>query len=342
MAREFTNCYQGRTELELRRILREPPQALGKSFDGLDAAALLRIIKYSWHDVFYGILRSAGRNLVYELEEVRNRWAHQEAFSTDDAYRALDSAHRLLMLASSPQADEVKKMRDSLRPSPVPPVLESAFHEAMLNVYHTARSVGHDPTRFLQMVNEHGGVDAAKRLLRTPEIPYGLKKLGELGRLDISMEALVLEDQWLPLFTDEERRVARTHLEELGYFGEYEWRSLPELQPESGATHPGWMLFPDGGRAELTAWASIQREAVRWLIDHRMLNVPVPGRARGKLLVNTRPVHLDGSPFPESSEVNGWFVSMGMDALDIIKRTNHIIEHVGQAPAQFKVRSPSR
>ena len=31
-----------------------------------------------------------------ELREVRNRWAHQEQFSTDDAYRALDTIERLL------------------------------------------------------------------------------------------------------------------------------------------------------------------------------------------------------------------------------------------------------
>ena len=36
-----------------------------------------------------------------ELREVRNRWAHQEAFATDDAYRAIDSTHRLLQAISA-------------------------------------------------------------------------------------------------------------------------------------------------------------------------------------------------------------------------------------------------
>jgi len=31
-----------------------------------------------------------------ELRDVRNKWAHQRTFTTDDAYRALDSMERLL------------------------------------------------------------------------------------------------------------------------------------------------------------------------------------------------------------------------------------------------------
>ena len=87
----------------------------------MDAAALLKIMAYSWNEVFRNTLDRAGRSLVHELLDVRNAWAHQRAFSTDDAYRALDSAYRLLTLVSSPQASEVKKMRDGLhRPSVTP------------------------------------------------------------------------------------------------------------------------------------------------------------------------------------------------------------------------------
>ena len=51
------------------------------------------------------------RSLVSELREVRNKWAHQEPFSTDDAYRGLDSAARLLTAISAPQADDIEKMK---------------------------------------------------------------------------------------------------------------------------------------------------------------------------------------------------------------------------------------
>ena len=46
---------------------------------------------------------------------MRNKWAHQEPFSSDDADRALDSMARLLTAVSAPQADEVGKMKMELR-----------------------------------------------------------------------------------------------------------------------------------------------------------------------------------------------------------------------------------
>ena len=46
---------------------------------------------------------------------MRNKWAHQEPFSSDDADRALDSTARLLTAVSAPQADEVDKMKMELR-----------------------------------------------------------------------------------------------------------------------------------------------------------------------------------------------------------------------------------
>jgi len=51
---------------------------------------------------------------VSELRECRNKWAHQEAFSSDDTYRVLDSAGRLLTAVSAPQADEIEKMKMEL------------------------------------------------------------------------------------------------------------------------------------------------------------------------------------------------------------------------------------
>lgn len=44
----------------------------------------------AWNDVFRRTLGAAERSLLSELR--RNTWAHQQAFSSDDAYRALDSA----------------------------------------------------------------------------------------------------------------------------------------------------------------------------------------------------------------------------------------------------------
>ncbi|WP_433315599.1 Swt1 family HEPN domain-containing protein [Micromonospora sp. CA-269861] len=57
-------------------------------------------------------LSRAERNLANELREVRNRWAHREPFSPDDAYRALDTTERLLRAVGAvAEADRVKGMR---------------------------------------------------------------------------------------------------------------------------------------------------------------------------------------------------------------------------------------
>ena len=95
--------------------------------------------------------------------------------------------------------------------------LEAEFHRAMLNIYDAAAKLGYRPTRFVQMVHEHGGVAAAKRLLSGPVAQSGLTTLWELERLDISMEALVVQERWQPLFSDAERQAARDRLSAYGY-----------------------------------------------------------------------------------------------------------------------------
>ncbi|HNT54518.1 MAG TPA: Swt1 family HEPN domain-containing protein [Anaerolineaceae bacterium] len=83
----------------------------GADMPNLDAALLLRVMWEQWNEVFRDTLGHAERSLVSELREVRNSWAHQGSFTTDDTYRALDSASRLLTAISAPQSDEVEKVK---------------------------------------------------------------------------------------------------------------------------------------------------------------------------------------------------------------------------------------
>jgi predicted AAA+ superfamily ATPase len=80
-----------------------------------DVAALLILMDRFWNTVFRTILGKAERSLVNEIIDVRNRWAHQNPFSGDDADRALDSIARLLTSISAPEADEVGRMKMELR-----------------------------------------------------------------------------------------------------------------------------------------------------------------------------------------------------------------------------------
>ncbi|MFZ1416467.1 MAG: Swt1 family HEPN domain-containing protein [Defluviicoccus sp.] len=95
-------------------ILTDSRLGKGKSEQTNDVAVLLVVMDRTWGDVFRRTLGKAERSLVNELMEVRRRWAHQEPFSTDDTYRALDSAARLLTAVSAPEANEIERMKTEL------------------------------------------------------------------------------------------------------------------------------------------------------------------------------------------------------------------------------------
>ena len=90
------------------RVLRDRP------ISEWDVAGLLKLMWDTWTDVFRQILGPAERSLVSELRGHRNQWAHQRSFSSDDAYRALDSVGRLLTAVSAPQSAEVEKRKMEL------------------------------------------------------------------------------------------------------------------------------------------------------------------------------------------------------------------------------------
>src|SRR5439155_17721042 len=112
--REFKNLYGDQALEEAEELMMSERLDANRPFAAWDAAVLLRLMWEAWNSVFRRILGQAERTLVSELRDVRNRWAHQEAFSTDDAYRALDSAGRLLTAVSAPQADEIERMKMEL------------------------------------------------------------------------------------------------------------------------------------------------------------------------------------------------------------------------------------
>jgi hypothetical protein len=73
----------------------------------LDLAALLGAIHGNW-TLFKPVLSNLARAYTSELRDSRNRVAHQEPFSEDDADRALDTAHRLLKCINA--VDEAEKV----------------------------------------------------------------------------------------------------------------------------------------------------------------------------------------------------------------------------------------
>jgi predicted AAA+ superfamily ATPase len=112
--REFKSIYKDRAATEAARFMGETRLNTQRGIAEWDAAALLRLMWESWNDIFRRTLGPAERSLVSELREHRNKWAHQQSFTGDDAYRTLDSSGRLLAAVSAPQADEVEKMKMEL------------------------------------------------------------------------------------------------------------------------------------------------------------------------------------------------------------------------------------
>ena len=116
-SRKFINHYKGQAVQVLQQILGEPVQDRKKPFHDMDTAALLKVMRESWNEVYRNTLGHAERSLVSELRDVRNRWAHQESFSSDDTYRALDPTHRLLTAVSASEAGEVESQATGSLPS---------------------------------------------------------------------------------------------------------------------------------------------------------------------------------------------------------------------------------
>ncbi|WP_192902263.1 Swt1 family HEPN domain-containing protein [Micromonospora globbae] len=95
----------------------------GKTYSTSDPQLQLRMlteniphqVKPGWFP-FEGQLSKLQQSYASELRDVRNGWAHGASFSNDDAYRALDTAERLLSgIGASEAAADVGKIRLNLR-----------------------------------------------------------------------------------------------------------------------------------------------------------------------------------------------------------------------------------
>ena len=78
----------------------------------------------------------------------------------------------------------------------------------------------------------HSSPNCVPLALGAGEVSSGFTALWECERLDLSVEAVVLKEQWRPLSTDEELCTARTRLVDVGY-------SVDNLIPR-GYVRPSW------------------------------------------------------------------------------------------------------
>lgn len=92
--------------------------------------------------------------------------------------------------------------------------IEKRFEGRLRNTIVESAALGYYPSRFEQMLNSSSGISVAKKLVTSGDLHYGLKELKKLGRLDLTVESIMMEDEFRLLFTQAELDAAKWRLEQ--------------------------------------------------------------------------------------------------------------------------------
>jgi hypothetical protein len=125
------------------------------------------------------------------------------------------------LLATSPDPEQLVPVE----PAPVAePLAEAgtpdagALDRALLDITERCRrELDYNPRYFVSMLAQHGSLGAVRRLLAAPAVSDGFVLLWERQRLDLSVEAIVIDPRFAHLFTEQEREIAGRRLEDFGY-----------------------------------------------------------------------------------------------------------------------------
>ena len=109
---QYKACYRGKHLQEMEAALYEvnnrSPRLSNEAaaLRQLDVQAWLSLMNHrsGWREVFGDKLGRTERSCIFELRDARNKWAHQRAFSNDDAHRIADTAARLLQAIGADKA----------------------------------------------------------------------------------------------------------------------------------------------------------------------------------------------------------------------------------------------
>ena len=98
--------------------------------------------------------------------------------------------------------------------------LEGEFDAAMMNIYLRAKAeANYTASIFHRMLSEKRGRLTAKQLINDLTVSPGYTALWERGRLDLTVEAVVVDNpRWHSLFEDAELVRAKKRLDDYGYF----------------------------------------------------------------------------------------------------------------------------
>lgn len=95
--------------------------------------------------------------------------------------------------------------------------LEQDFEHALHDIYLESKRVCKtNPTRFLNMITDMGAVETARTLLNAREVQVGFTDAWLCGRLDLTVEYVVLRPEFETLFTPEQLQTACNRLRQNG------------------------------------------------------------------------------------------------------------------------------
>jgi hypothetical protein len=116
--------------------------------------------------------------------------------------------------AAGGEADEATPPEEPRLEDP----LKQQFAQRMIDTYRRALSeAGYNATYFHNMLAQLGPLEAARKLLAAPAVSDGFAALWERGRMDLTVEAIVSDPRFAPLFSESEIEIARRRLEQFGY-----------------------------------------------------------------------------------------------------------------------------
>src|SRR5882672_8198789 len=94
---------------------------------------------------------------------------------------------------------------------------ELDFRSALQDTVKECRKIRYSPTGFMGMITSSSAFEAVRTLLAKKTPSEGFTTLWEKGRLDLSVEAIVLKPEWRGYFQPSELDTARRRLAEVKY-----------------------------------------------------------------------------------------------------------------------------
>lgn len=91
--------------------------------------------------------------------------------------------------------------------------LEQSFDAKIRDALRECYRLGYYPHDFEGMLANSTAVKLAERLVKSGELQTGLKRLAQMGRIDLSVESIMLEPEFEALFKSSVRDAARWRLE---------------------------------------------------------------------------------------------------------------------------------